>query len=89
MDSQLSEKMEQRLHETVTKVPTPFRGVFIHLSWDGKKIVGTSLSHQQKDLNAEIATILGTLSRGLHGAARAGFLKEIVAGLHGAIEAGP
>lgn len=79
----------KRAHETVTKVKTPFRGVFIHLTWDGAKIIGGSLSHQQKDLAADVTGIIETLSRGLHGAARAGFLAEFAAGLHKAIEAGP
>lgn len=81
--------MNDRLHETVTKIPTSFRGVFIHVSWEGKEPVGISLSHQQRDLENDVAKMLGSISSGLNRAAKAGFLKEIVAGLHGAIEAGP
>lgn len=78
-----------RAHETVSKINTPFRGVFVHVSWDGDKPIGISLSHQQRDLESDVAKMLSSLSSGLNKALKAGMLNEIVGGLYDAIRAGP
>jgi hypothetical protein len=84
-----------RLTETVTKIPTPFRNVHLHMSWDLKdkpEAAGSSISHQQRDMDSDIAKALDALSGCLNRPAflrNPGLLKQIVDGWHGAIEAGP
>lgn len=68
-----------RLHQTITKVKTRFeRGsVFIHLTWDGDRIVGGSLSHQIQDARppeerSPVADALDVISSALCAAIKAG-----------------
>lgn len=65
---------KKRLPQTVTKVKTPFRrgNVFILLTWDGDRVVGASLSHQQPDLEAPVAEALEAISTALCAAIKAG-----------------
>jgi hypothetical protein len=66
-------KKTKRAHQTTTKVQTPFRGVFVHVTWDASgAVVGASLSHQQKDFGSPIAELLDTISNGLCAAIKAG-----------------
>jgi len=81
--------LTNRAHETVTKISTPFKSVFVHVSWDKDKPIGISLSHQQKDMESDVARMLNSLSSGLNKALKAGMLDEIVGGLYDAIKAGP
>ena len=84
-----------RLTETVTKIPTPFRNLHLHLSWNlGEKAeaVGFSISHQQKDFDSDMSKALDALASCLNRPAilkNTALLRQIVDGLHGAIEAGP
>ena len=85
-----------RMHETVTKLQTPFRNLHLHLSWDLKKekaeAAGFSISHQQRDFDSDLAKALDALSGCLNRPAllkNTALLKQIVDELHGAIEAGP
>jgi hypothetical protein len=66
-------KKTKRAHETTTKVATPFRGVFVHLTWsDDGFLVGASLSHQQKDFRSPISELIDQISNGLCEAIKAG-----------------
>jgi hypothetical protein len=89
-----------RLTETVTKIPTPFRNLHLHLSWglakrDEKEVmeaVGFSISHQQKDFDSDMSKALDALASCLNRPAilkNTALLRQIVDGLHGAIESGP
>ena len=63
---------QRRAHETITKIATPFRGIFLHLTWDGDHIVGASLSHQQKDWDTQLTKLIEAVSAGLCAAIKAG-----------------
>ena len=66
-------KKRTRVHQTTTKVQTPFRGVFVHLAWDDKGlVVGASLSHQQKDFGSPIAELVEAVSTALCASIKAG-----------------
>jgi hypothetical protein len=84
-----------RLTETVTKIPTPFRNLHLHLSWDVKEkpeAVGFSISHQQKDFDSDMSKALDALASCLNRPAilkNTALLRQIVDGLHDAISAGP
>ena len=66
-------KSKTRAHETVTKIGTPFRGVFAHISWDDSGfVIGVSLSHQQKDFGSPITELIEAISSGLCEAIKSG-----------------
>ena len=62
----------RRAHETVTKIATPFRGVFVHITWDGDRVIGASFSHQQKDWDSQLTKLIEAVSAGLCAAIKAG-----------------
>jgi len=68
-----------RFPQTITKVKTKFaRGsVYIHLTWDGDRIIGGSLSHQIQDARpteerSPVAEAFEAISTALCAAIKAG-----------------
>ena len=83
-----------RMHETVTKLPTDFGKLYLHVSWDVEKSAanGFSISHQQRDFDSEMVKALDALSVCLNKPAmlrNPGLVKQIADALHEAVEKGP
>jgi len=81
-----------RMHETVTKLPTDFGKLYLHVSWDVSKPSGFSISHQQRDFDSEMVKALDALSVCLNKPAmlrNPGLVKQIADALHEAVEKGP
>jgi hypothetical protein len=55
-----------RFRTIITKIPTPFGGMFFHLEIDeAGRVAGGSISHKGKDLDSQVTQLVEALSHGV------------------------
>jgi hypothetical protein len=55
-----------RFRTTITKIPTPFGGMFFHLDIDKHgRVAGGQISHKGKDLDSQVTQLVEALSSGI------------------------
>jgi len=55
-----------RLRTTITKIETPFGGMFFHLDFDAKgRVAGGQISHKGKEPDSQVTQLVEALSHGV------------------------
>ena len=55
-----------RLRTIITKIQTPFGGMFFHLDFDDRgRVAGGQISHKGKEPDSQVASLVEALSQGV------------------------